>query len=83
MTIRCEIISQDALFYQGDADLVILANSGRATRYFAQSFSPAYQLEYGIIRVRQDGEEMIFTVRAALLMYSPTRLLSWRMLLNA
>jgi len=71
MTIRCEIISQDRIVYQGDADLVILPTVGGQLGILPNHSPLLTKLEYGIIRVRQDGDEMIFTVAGGIVEVQP------------
>ncbi len=71
MTIRCEIISQDRIVYQGDADLVILPTVDGQLGILPNHSPLLTKLEYGIIRVRQDGDEMIFTVAGGIVEVQP------------
>ncbi|MCE1254136.1 MAG: ATP synthase F1 subunit epsilon [Anaerolineae bacterium] len=62
MPIRCEIISQDRIVYQGDADIVILPGE-EGEMGILPNHSPLLSvLKFGIITVRFKGDEDHFTV---------------------
>ena len=45
MPIRCEIVSQDRMVYQGDADMVVLPGIGRGDGHSAKSCTVAFDFE--------------------------------------
>lgn len=71
MTIRCEVISQDRIVYQGDADLVLLPTASGQVGILPNHSPLLTKLEYGIIRVRQDDDELIFTVAGGIVEVQP------------
>jgi F-type H+-transporting ATPase subunit epsilon len=71
MTIHCEIISQDRIVYQGDADLVNLPTVSGQLGILPNHSPLLTKLEYGIIRVRHDGNELIFTVAGGIVEVQP------------
>ncbi len=62
MPIRCEIVSQDRIVFQGDADIVVLPGSDGVMGILPHHAPLLTTLKYGIITVRYQGEEEIFTV---------------------
>ncbi len=62
MTIRCEIISQDRIVYQGDVDIVLLPGMAGEMGVLPHHAPVLTTLKYGVIRVRRSGKEEIFTV---------------------
>jgi F-type H+-transporting ATPase subunit epsilon len=62
MTIRCEIVSQDRLVYEGDADIVVLPGSDGEMGILPHHAPLLTTLKFGLIRVRHKNEEQIFTV---------------------
>lgn len=62
MPIRCEIVSQDRMVFQGDAEMVVLPG-GSGVMGILPNHSPVLSvLQYGIITVRTKNEEQYFTV---------------------
>ena len=62
MPIRCEIVSQDRVVYQGDADMVLLPGTDGEMGILPHHAPLLTTLKYGIIKVRSKGQESIFTV---------------------
>lgn len=62
MPIRCEIVSQDRTVFEGDVDIVVLPGSDGEMGILPNHAPVLTTLDYGVIKVRQDGEEFIFTV---------------------
>ena len=62
MTIRCEIVSQDRLVYEGDVDIVVLPGSAGEMGILPHHAPLLTTLKYGFIKVRQQGKEQIFAV---------------------
>jgi F-type H+-transporting ATPase subunit epsilon len=60
--IRCEIVSQDRQVFSGMADIVILPGGGGVMGVLEHHSPLLTTLKYGIITVRSNGEEYIFTV---------------------
>lgn len=71
MSIRCEIVSQDRQVFTGDADMVIipgvLGEMGILPNH-APLLSP---LKYGVLRVRYQGQEEIFTIAGGVVEVQP------------
>jgi len=62
MPIRCEIVSQDRIVYQGDADMVILPGAAGVMGILPHHAPLLTVLQYGIIRVKEGDQESFFTV---------------------
>lgn len=62
MPIRCEIVSQDRMVFEGDVDIVVLPGSSGEMGILPHHAPLLTTLKYGIIRVRTKGREEIFTV---------------------
>ncbi len=62
MSIRCEIISQDRIVYQGEADMVVLPGADGEMGILPHHSPLLTTLKYGIIKVRSKGRENFFTV---------------------
>lgn len=62
MPIRCEIVSQDRMVYEGDADIVVLPGSEGEMGILPHHAPVLTTLKYGIITVRAQGQEEHFTV---------------------
>lgn len=62
MSIRCEIVSQDRIVFQGDADMVLLPGTDGEMGVLPHHAPLLTTLKYGIIRVRSQGQETLFTV---------------------
>lgn len=62
MTIRCEIVSQDRMVFQGDVDIVVLPGAAGEMGILPRHAPLLTTLKYGVIKVRHGGKEEIFTV---------------------
>ena len=63
MTIRCEIVSQDRMVFEGDVDIVVLPGSAGEMGILPHHAPLLTTLKYGFIKIRQQGkEEEVFTV---------------------
>jgi F-type H+-transporting ATPase subunit epsilon len=62
MTIRCEIVSQDRMVFEGDVDIVVLPGSDGEMGVLPHHAPLLTTLKYGFIKVRQQGNEKVFTV---------------------
>jgi len=57
MSIRCEIVSQDRMVYQGDADIVVLPGTEGEMGILPHHAPLLTTLKIGIIKVRSHGRE--------------------------
>ncbi|MFL7868559.1 MAG: ATP synthase F1 subunit epsilon [Anaerolineales bacterium] len=62
MPIRCEIVSQDRMVFEGDVDIIVLPGSAGEMGILPHHAPLLTTLKYGIIKVRTKGKEEIFTV---------------------
>jgi len=62
MTIRCEIVSQDRTVFADDVDVVVLPGSAGEMGILPKHAPVLTTLKYGIVRVRRNGKEDLFTV---------------------
>jgi F-type H+-transporting ATPase subunit epsilon len=62
MPIRCEIVSQDRMIFEGEADVVVLPGSEGEMGILPNHSPLLTTLNFGIIKVRNQGVEEIFTV---------------------
>ncbi len=62
MPIRCEIVSQDRVVFQGEADMVILPGSAGQLGVLPHHAPVLTTLKYGVVTVRRGGSEQVFAV---------------------
>ena len=62
MPIRCEIVSQDRMVFQGDVDIVILPGAAGEMGVLPHHSPVLTVIQFGVVRVRAGGEEQFFTV---------------------
>ena len=62
MTIRCEIVSQDRTVFQGDVDIVVLPGAAGEMGILPHHAPVLAILKYGVIKIRREGKEDLFTV---------------------
>jgi len=62
MPIRCEIVSQDRMVYEGEADIVVLPGMDGEMGILPHHAPLLTTLKFGLIKVRAKGEEQVFTV---------------------
>jgi F-type H+-transporting ATPase subunit epsilon len=62
MPIRCEIVSQDRMVFEGDVDIVVLPGSAGEMGILPHHAPLLTTLQYGFVKVRTKGKEEIFTV---------------------
>jgi F-type H+-transporting ATPase subunit epsilon len=62
MPIRCEIVSQDRMVFEGDADMVVLPGSAGEMGILPNHAPLLTTLKYGILKVRFRDEEQVFAV---------------------
>jgi F-type H+-transporting ATPase subunit epsilon len=62
MPIRCEIVSQDRLVYEGDAEIVVIPGSSGEMGILPNHSPLLTTLRFGILKVRTQARELEFTV---------------------
>jgi F-type H+-transporting ATPase subunit epsilon len=71
MTIRCEIVSQDKVVFEGDVDIVIAPGTMGEMGILPNHAPLLSTLAYGIIVVRKEGKEDFFTVSGGIIEVQP------------
>lgn len=71
MPIRCEIVSQDRLVFEGDADIVVVPGNAGEMGILPNHAPLLSTLKYGILKVRYQGKEELFTVAGGVVEVQP------------
>ena len=71
MPIRCEIVSQDRMVYQGDADIVVLPGVDGEMGILPNHAPLLSALKFGILRVRYQDEEQVFSIAGGVVEVQP------------
>ncbi|MEA3439332.1 MAG: ATP synthase F1 subunit epsilon [Chloroflexota bacterium] len=71
MTIRCEIVSQDRMVFEGDVDIVIAPGELGEIGILPNHAPLLSTLTFGILRVRRGGEEEVFTIAGGIVEVQP------------
>jgi F-type H+-transporting ATPase subunit epsilon len=72
MSIRCEIVSQDRQVFSGEADMVIVPGEQGEMGILPNHAPLLSTLKFGILRVRYQGQEQIFTIAGGVIEVQPT-----------
>lgn len=71
MPIRCEIVSQDRMVFEGNADIVIVPGSLGEMGILPGHAPLLSTLELGVIRVKNGDREEVFTVTGGFIEVQP------------
>jgi len=71
MTIRCEIVSQDRMVFEGDVDIVILPGVMGEMGILPHHAPLLTTLKMGILKVRSQGQEAFFTIAGGIAEVQP------------
>ena len=71
MPIRCEIVSQDRMVFEGDVDIVLTPGSEGEMGILPNHAPLLSTLGYGVIKVRYQDEEEYFTVAGGIIEVQP------------
>jgi F-type H+-transporting ATPase subunit epsilon len=71
MPIRCEIVSQDRLVFEGDADIVVVPGNAGEMGILPNHAPLLSTLKFGILRVRYQGKDELFTVAGGVVEVQP------------
>lgn len=71
MPIQCEIVSQDKTLYEGPADSVVVPGSEGEMGVLPRHTPLLTTLDLGFVRVRNAGEEMVFTIAGGVMEVRP------------
>ena len=72
MPIRCEIVSQDQMVFEGDVDIVVAPGSAGEMGILPNHAPLLATLDFGVIKVRYQGKEEAFTVAGGIIEVQPT-----------
>jgi F-type H+-transporting ATPase subunit epsilon len=72
MPIHCEIVSQDRIVYQGEADMVTLPGADGEMGILPHHAPLLTTLKFGVIKVKEKGKESYFTVAGGFAEIQPT-----------
>jgi F-type H+-transporting ATPase subunit epsilon len=71
MPIRCEIVSQDRLVFEGDVDMVIAPSTEGEMGILPNHAPLLATLDFGVVKVRHQGQEEVFTVAGGIVEIQP------------
>ena len=71
MPIRCEVVSQDRMVWEGDADIVVAPGVAGEMGILPNHAPLLSTLKFGILKVRYKGEEEIFTIAGGVIEVQP------------
>jgi F-type H+-transporting ATPase subunit epsilon len=71
MTIHCDIVSQDHALFSGDVDIVVAPGSEGEMGILPNHTPLLTTLSYGILSVRQGGEQHAFTIGGGIMEVTP------------
>jgi len=71
MPIRCEIVSQDRMVFEGDADMVLIPGSQGEMGILPNHAPLLSTLKFGVLRVRIKDREEIFTIAGGIVEVQP------------
>jgi F-type H+-transporting ATPase subunit epsilon len=71
MPIRCEIVTQDKLLFEGDVDAVVAPGVEGQLGVFPQHAPLLTTLDFGVLHVRHGGQEEAFTIAGGIMEVRP------------
>ena len=71
MPIQCHIVTQDKSLYEGPADMVLAPGIEGALGILPNHAPLLTTLEMGVIRIKHEGEEQVFTITGGILEVRP------------
>lgn len=71
MPIRCEIVSQDRMVFEGDVDIIVAPGTEGEMGILPNHAPLLTTLDFGIITIRYQGKEDLFTVAGGILEVQP------------
>lgn len=72
MPIHCDIVSQDRTVFEGDVDIVVLPGMDGEMGVLPHHAPLLTTLKFGLIKVRRQGQEEVFTVAGGVAEIQPT-----------
>jgi F-type H+-transporting ATPase subunit epsilon len=70
--MRCEIVSQDRVVFEGDADIVVVPGIEGEMGILPNHAPLLSTLQYGILKIRYQGEEQVFTIAGGIIEVQPS-----------
>lgn len=74
MSIRCEIVSQDRIVFQGEADIVVVPGMAGEMGILPNHAPLLSTLKFGVLKVRYQGREEVFTVAGGIIEVQPQQI---------
>lgn len=74
MPIRCEIVSQDRIVFQGNVDVAVLPGADGVMGILPNHAPVLSVLKYGIITLRSKNEEQFFTIAGGVVEVQPDQI---------
>jgi len=71
MPIHCQIATQDKLLFDGPADIVVVPGSEGEMGILPHHAPLLTTLDFGVLRIRYEGEEQVFTIAGGFLEVRP------------
>jgi len=71
MPIRCEIVAQDKMLYEGDVDIVVLPGTSGLMGILPNHAPLLTTLKYGVVQIRIGNEEQNYTVAGGIAEVQP------------
>lgn len=71
MPLRCEIVTQDRRLFEGPADMVVAPGSEGLMGILPNHAPLLSTLDYGLLAVRYQGEEEVFTIAGGVIEVLP------------
>ena len=71
MPIRCEIVSQDRMVFEGDVDIVVAPGTSGQMGILPNHAPLLATLDFGIVKLRYQGREDVFTVAGGIIEVQP------------
>jgi F-type H+-transporting ATPase subunit epsilon len=71
MPIRCEIVSQDRMVFQGDVDVIVAPGEAGEMGILPNHAPLLSTLKYGILKVRSKGDEQVFAIAGGIIEVQP------------
>jgi F-type H+-transporting ATPase subunit epsilon len=71
MPIQCEIVTQDKVLFEGPVDIVVAPGSMGEMGILPNHSPLLTTLDYGILRIRQEGREQAFTIAGGFMEVRP------------
>lgn len=71
MPIRCEIVSQDRMVFEGDVDIVVAPGTSGQMGILPNHAPLLATLDFGVVKLRYQGGEDVFTVAGGIIEVQP------------